>query len=186
MQPQQKREGAAQLTALDNAIDKAVRLQILRPLEVLRQLLTDGLLNHAGAGEADQRPRLGQRNISKAGEAGADAAGRRVGKAGDMKAAPFMKRAIAAEVLAICIREKIPSCMRAPPLAEKIISGRCDFAACSTARVSFSPTAALMLPIRKRLSITANTAFRPSILPVAVTIASDRPVFCFSSASFSE
>ena len=30
---------------------------------------------------------------------------------------------MAAEVFAICIREKMPSCMRAPPEAEKTIAG---------------------------------------------------------------
>ena len=41
--------------------------------------------------------------------------------------------------LAICIRLKMPSCMRAPPLAEKMTSGRRLAAAYSTARVIFSP-----------------------------------------------
>ena len=33
---------------------------------------------------------------------------------------PVRKRAMAADVFAICMREKMPSCMRAPPEAEKI------------------------------------------------------------------
>src|SRR5438874_2053215 len=36
----------------------------------------------------------------------------------------WRKRASAAEDFAICIREKMASCMRAPPLAEKMIAGR--------------------------------------------------------------
>ena len=34
-------------------------------------------------------------------------------------------RASAAVVFAICISEKMPSCMRAPPEAEKMIAGHC-------------------------------------------------------------
>ena len=42
----------------------------------------------------------------------------------------------------------MPSCIRAPPLAEQMMRGRRVRPAYSTARVSFSPTAAPMLPIR--------------------------------------
>ncbi len=98
---------------------------------------------------------------------------------------PLWNRWTAAAVLAICIREKIPSCIRAPPLAEKIIRGSFFRAAYSAAQVTFSPTAVPMLPIKKRLSSTAKTALRPSILPRAATAASFRPVDCSSSDSFS-
>ncbi len=47
------------------------------------------------------------------------------------------KRSMAAEVFAICIRLKMPSCIRAPPLAEKMTSGSCFAAAYSMARVIF-------------------------------------------------
>ena len=46
---------------------------------------------------------------------------------------------MAALVLAICIRERMPSCIRAPPLAEKMMRGSLCFWAYSTARVIFSP-----------------------------------------------
>ena len=96
-----------------------------------------------------------------------------------------LNRSSAALVLAICIRLKMPSCIRAPPLAEKMISGRRLSAAYSIAQVIFSPTAVLMLPIKKRLSSTATTACTPPILPVAVTAASFRPVLTEAAASFS-
>ena len=79
----------------------------------------------------------------------------------------------------------MPSCIRAPPLAEKRISGSLFFAAYSMARVIFSPTAALMLPIRKRLSSTPTTHFRPPTVPAAVTAASVRPVFRWAARCFS-
>ena len=90
---------------------------------------------------------------------------------------------MAAAVLAICIREKIPSCIRAPPLAENITSGSFFRAAYSAAWVIRSPTAVPILPMRNRLSITPKTALRPSILPSAVTAPSRRPVSTSSLAS---
>ena len=99
---------------------------------------------------------------------------------------PFAeKRWMAALVFAICIRLKMPSCIRAPPLAEKITSGRCFAAAYSMARVILSPTAVLMLPMKKRLSSTAATQATPPMRPVAVTAASRRPVLFWAAASFS-
>ena len=95
------------------------------------------------------------------------------------------KRSMAALVLAICIRLKMPSCIRAPPLAEKMTRGRRLLVAYSMARVILSPTAVLMLPIKKRLSSTAATQATPPIRPTAVTAASLRPVFAVAPASFS-
>ena len=77
----------------------------------------------------------------------------------------------------------MPSCIRAPPLAEKMIRGSLCFWAYSTARVIFSPTATPMLAMKKRLSSTANTAWYPSSLPVAATAASGRAVFSRWAAS---
>ena len=45
------------------------------------------------------------------------------------------------------------------------------------ARVIFSPTVVLMLPIKKRLSSTAATTDTPPMRPTAATAASLRPVF---------
>ena len=95
-------------------------------------------------------------------------------------------RWMAALVLAICIRLKMPSCIRAPPLAEKMTNGRRFAAAYSMARVILSPTAVLMLPMKNRLSSTAATQATPPMRPVAVTAASFRPVFSLWAASFSE
>src|SRR5713226_1833194 len=72
-------------------------------------------------------------------------------------------RSSAAEVLAICIRERMPSCIRAPPDAETMTTGRCLSIASSIARVSFSPTTEPMLPPRKPNSKTARTAGNPPI-----------------------
>ena len=70
-------------------------------------------------------------------------------------------------------------------LAEKMISGRCFAVACSTARVIFSPTVVLMLPIKNRLSSTAATTGVPSMRPVAVMTASFKPVLPVCASSFS-
>ena len=64
---------------------------------------------------------------------------------------------MAAAVLAICIRERMPSCIRAPPLAVKRMRGSLYCRAyLRAARVTFSPTAAPMLPMKKRLSSTPH------------------------------
>ena len=75
--------------------------------------------------------------------------------------APAMQVADAAEVFAICSRDIMPSCIRAPPEVENTMTGSFFFVAYSKARVTFSPTAMPMLPIMNRLSITTNTVRRP-------------------------
>ena len=67
------------------------------------------------------------------------------------------RRASAAEVLAICISERMPSCMRAPPEADTMMTGTCLSIASSMARVSFSPTTEPMLPPMKPNSKTQST-----------------------------
>ena len=110
-------------------------------------------------------------------KAGSDPAGGGVRKARRYTEAAFSeKRASAALVLAICIRERMPSCIRAPPLAENMIRGRPVLGGVLDGRVIFSPTAALMLPMKKRLSSTPTAHLRPPMVPVAVTTASVRPV----------
>ena len=53
-----------------------------------------------------------------------------------------------------------------------MISGRCLRRAYPTARVIFSPMAALILPMMKRLSSTQTTQRRSWMLPTAVISAS--------------
>ena len=54
-------DGLFQLFARHDHVDHAVLQQIFRALEALGQLLADGLLDDARAGEADDRAGLGQR-----------------------------------------------------------------------------------------------------------------------------
>ena len=82
---------------------------------------------------------------------------------------------IASEVLAICIRENIPSCILAPPDVVKIIRGSLFSVAYSIIRVIFSPTAEHILPIIKLLSITAVATLIELISPVPVITASFNP-----------
>src|SRR5439155_1504831 len=87
------------------------------------------------------------------------------------------RRSSADEVLAICIRDRMPSCMRAPPDAETITTGRCLSMASSIARVSFSPTTEPMLPPRKPNSKAARTAGCPPMRAMPQTTASSVEVF---------
>ena len=83
----------------------------------------------------------------------------------------------AVETLAICISEKIPSCIRAPPPEpETITSGRRWRVASSMARVSFSPTTEPMLPMMKLLSVTPKTMRMPRMNPWPTIAASLSPV----------
>lgn len=74
--------------------------------------------------------------------------------------------------------------IRAPPLAAKMTRGSFRFSAYSAARVTFSPTAVPILPMRKRLSRTTKTALWSSTLPRAATAASRRPVSSSRAFSF--
>ncbi|MNW56409.1 hypothetical protein D3C74_341210 [compost metagenome] len=87
------------------------------------------------------------------------------------------KRDKAALVLAICMRLRILSCIRAPPDVEKMIIGKRFSVACSMARVIFSPTTEPMLPVKKSKLMTATTTGRPSMVPSPVITASFRPDF---------
>ncbi len=59
----------------------------------------------------------------------------------------------AAEIFAICIRLKVPSCIRAPPDAEKMITAPRFSSALSISRVIFSPTADPIEPPMNDMSI---------------------------------
>ena len=86
------------------------------------------------------------------------------------------KRASAWLVLAICIRDIGPSCIRAPPDAVAMSSGRPRSRAASAAFVISSPPAAPRLPPRKRKSMTAAISGLSSMRPAATTTPSRRPV----------
>ena len=174
-----------QLAAGHYLIHEAVLHLELAALEPGGQLFADGLFNDTGPGKADEGSRLGQHDVAEAGEAGGDAASG--GWVSTLTYSPPLaeKRWMAADVLAICIRLKMPSCIRAPPLAEKMTSGSRLAAAYSTARVIFSPTAVLMLPMKNRLSSTAATQATPPMRPTAVTAASRSPVLFWAAESFS-
>ena len=92
----------------------------------------------------------------------------------------------AALVLAICMRERIPSYMRAPPPEpDTITTGNLREVARSIARVSFSPTTDPIEPMMKLESVTPRiTSFSP-IFPFPVMTASFNPVASWSLLSFS-
>ena len=71
--------------------------------------------------------------------------------------------------MAICINERMPSCMRAPPETVKPTTGRERSVAYSNSRVIFSPTTVPMLPIIKLGSIKNRAQGCPSIWAVPHT-----------------
>ena len=93
---------------------------------------------------------------------------------------------VAPAVFAICIREMIPSCIRAPPDAVYRITGRFSLTASSIMSVIRSPTIRPMLPIMNRGSITPSMIGIPPMVALPALTASDAPDFacswrCFSS-----
>ena len=70
------------------------------------------------------------------------------------------------------MREKSPSCIRAPPLTAAPTTGRRCAAAYSNVRVMRSPTAVPMLPIIKYGSIIKTVQAAPPIDAVPQTTAS--------------
>ncbi len=87
------------------------------------------------------------------------------------------RRARAVEILAICISDRIPSCMRAPPEHETTISGSRLLRQRSIARVSFSPTAEPIEPPMNAYSMAPITVRMPASLPTPTSSASQRTPF---------
>ena len=72
------------LFAGDDGVEEAVFEEELGALEALWELLTNGLLDDAGAGESDKGFGFGYVEVAEHREAGRNAAGRRVGHDGDV------------------------------------------------------------------------------------------------------
>ena len=79
----------------------------------------------------------------------------------------------------------MPSCMRAPPDAEKRTSGRLSAIACSHARAMRSPVPVPSDPPMNAKSITPSIASCPPILAVPITIDSVSPVLAIVASTFS-
>ena len=107
----------------DDLVDHALLDQEFRALEARRQGLADGLLDHPGAGEADQGAGLGQVHVAQHGVGGGDAAGGRVGEHHDIGQAAAFSPGWPGWCAPSASGESVPSCMRAPPEAVKITSG---------------------------------------------------------------
>ena len=109
--------------AVHHGVQHAVLQQEFAALEALGQLLADGLLDHARAGESDQRAGFGDIQVAQHGERSGHAAGGGIGQTEMYGTLASSRRASAAEILASCIRLITPSIMRAPPEAETMMSG---------------------------------------------------------------
>src|ERR1700739_288144 len=76
---------------VDDGVEEALLKEKLRALEAFGKFLPDRLLNHARAGETDQRSRLGNVQIPEHGKACGHAAGRRIGKDADIRNARIVQ-----------------------------------------------------------------------------------------------
>ena len=116
-------KGLAHFLPLDDQVDHAVVEEIFGPLKPFRKLLADGLLDHPGTGKADEGLGFGDIDVPEHGETGGHPAGGGIGQDRDEGSPCSFMTARAAEVLAICMRERMLSCIRAPPEAEKMMNG---------------------------------------------------------------
>src|SRR5687767_4396639 len=87
------------------------------------------------------------------------------------------RRPRAPTILAICMSARVPSCMRAPPDAETMTSGRRSARARSAIRVIFSPTTLPIEPPMNAKSIAAIAAGMSPMRANPVMTASRSPVF---------
>src|ERR1035437_8305243 len=81
---QSANEVGLQFAAMDDGVEEAFFQQELGALKAFGELLADGLLDDAGAGEADESAGFGDVEVAKHGEAGADAAGGGIGEHADV------------------------------------------------------------------------------------------------------
>ena len=104
----------------------------------------------------------------------------------EMNASPAsFSRAIAADVFAICMSERMPSCMRAPPDAEKMTRWRRSAMACSQARAMRSPVPVPRLPPMKPKSMTPSIAGWPPMVHEPMTMDSVSPDFLIVASTLS-
>ena len=125
---------------MNYGVNHAVRQLEFRRIGIFGKALMHELLDDTRPGKSDQGARLGQNNVAERGETGGDAAGGRIRQQRDVRALrPPPDAPARRDVLAICISENSPSCMRAPPEALIMSSGMRRSCASSMARVIFSP-----------------------------------------------
>ena len=104
---------------------------------------------------------LGQHHVGQGGETGQHATGGGMREHGDEGRSPASASiSSATTVFAICIRERMPSCIRAPPDADTTTSGHASSTAAATSRPKRSPTTEPMEPPRNRKSMTPSATRR--------------------------
>ena len=93
-------------------------------------------------------------------------------------------RSAAATVFPICMRLRIPSCIRAPPDAQNTIAGIRPSTARSSVRATFSPATLPIEPPMKEKSAAATATRRPSSWASPEIIESVASAFSVETASF--
>ncbi len=80
--------------------------------------------------------------------------------------------------------ERMPSCIRAPPDAEQMMSGRRSAIACSHARAMRSPVPVPSEPPMNAKSITPSITGMPPIVAVPITMDSVSPLLAIVASIF--
>ena len=91
--------------------------------------------------------------------------------------------AMTTDVLAICISDSAPSCMRAPPEADTISNGIPFSAERCASRATFSPTTEPIDPPMKAKSMTARLTGWPWSRAYPVRTASSSPAFLYATCT---
>ena len=84
------RQRVFQIVSRHDHIDHAMIQQIFRTLEPFGKFFPDRLLDHPSAGKTDNRPRLGNRDITQHRKRGRYAPGRRIGENDDIGKTRFL------------------------------------------------------------------------------------------------
>ena len=166
MHGQDMGQRGAKVLTLDDGVDQAMFERELGGLEPFGQLLADSVADNALPGEADERFGLGQDDVAVHGKRRGDAAS---GGIGDDRDVRQMRGGMALDgargLRHLHERRPNPSCMRAPPEAVKMITGRCSAVARSNRRVTFPPTTLPMDPMKKVDSMMPMAHFKPAMEP---------------------
>ncbi len=169
-------EAAAEAGPVDDEVDHAVVEEELGGLEALGQFLLGDLFDDARAGETDESAGFGHDDIGDGGVAGGDAAVAGIDQQGDMGDAASPRRAKAATVFAICMRERgLRACGAAGGVDSE--EGGAGLGAVFDGAGEFFPETEPMLAPMKPKSATATAMGRPSILPMPVMRDSVSPRF---------
>eukprot|EP00581_Thalassiosira_minuscula_P038767 CAMPEP_0184455540 /NCGR_PEP_ID=MMETSP0740-20130409/23746_1 /TAXON_ID=385413 /ORGANISM="Thalassiosira miniscula, Strain CCMP1093" /LENGTH=151 /DNA_ID=CAMNT_0026827409 /DNA_START=304 /DNA_END=760 /DNA_ORIENTATION=- len=135
------RHGGLQFAPVNDNINCAFFAEKLRALEPFWQFFANGLLNHTRARKRDHRAGLSHMNIAKHRIRRGHATRRWVAEHHNIRQAASLTSWMASVERGICIKDSVPSCIRAPPEAEQTTKAALRATAICAAAIKASPAA---------------------------------------------